>query len=262
MVHDMRSKIESVDPVVTVPDALAKGITIPRHVAILMDGNGRWAHARGLDRSLGHRAGVEAARIAVKTAGQLRIPILTLFGFSSENWARPEQEISNLIDLFRNFVQSDLQDLVDNGVRVVPIGERDNLDEDILYLLRHAEKRTRHNSRLVLNVAFNYGGRNEIARAARKIAERVEAGTLTSQEVSEGMFETCLDTAGLPDPDLIIRTSGEQRLSNFLLWQAAYSELVFLDCYWPDFNAIEFIAAIKEFNGRERRFGAAQAIVA
>ncbi len=229
--------------------------TIPRHVAIIMDGNGRWAAARGLPRGEGHRRGVEALRRTVRAAGDLGIGILTIFSFSAENWSRPPSEIRELMGLLRRFIRNDLADLHRNGVQVRVIGDRDDLAPDIRSLLEEAEELTKHNDKLTLVVAFNYGARQEIARAARRLAAEVAAGRVAVAEVTADRLATYLDAPDLPDPDLIIRTSGEQRLSNFLLWQAAYSELVFVPVYWPDFDRATLEQAIVEFRGRERRFG-------
>lgn len=227
----------------------------PRHVAIIMDGNGRWASARGLPRAEGHRRGVEALRRTVRAAGELGISVLTIFSFSAENWSRPASEIRDLMGLLRRFIRHDLAELHQNNVRVRIIGEREGLDADIGRLLTEAEELTRANDGLTLVVAFNYGARQEIARAARRIAEEVAAGRLAPSAVTADSISRHLDAADLPDPDLIIRTSGEQRLSNFLLWQAAYSELVFVPTYWPDFDRAALEAAILEYQRRERRFG-------
>jgi len=227
----------------------------PRHIAIIMDGNGRWAQQRGLPRFEGHRRGVEAVREAVRSAATIGIPYLTLFSFSSENWTRPKSEILDLMGLMRRFIQRDLAELHTANVRVRIIGEREGLDADIAKMLDESEALTGANTALTLTVAFNYGSRAEIARAARRIAERVERGEIKAAGVDADLFASALDTAGLPDPDLFIRTSGEQRLSNFLLWQLAYAELVFLDCYWPDFNRSQMEAAIAAFQARDRRFG-------
>jgi undecaprenyl diphosphate synthase len=230
-------------------------IAVPRHVAIIMDGNGRWASSRGLPRSEGHRRGVEALRRTVRAAGDLGIGILTLFSFSSENWSRPPSEIRDLMGLLKRFVRNDLADLHRNGVHVRVIGERDDLAPDIRGLLEEAEHLTRDNDKLVLVVAFNYGARAEIARAAQRLAQEVAAGRLPASAVNEDALANFLDAPDIPDPDLIIRTSGEQRLSNFLLWQAAYSELVFVPTYWPDFDRTTLESAIEEYRRRERRFG-------
>jgi undecaprenyl diphosphate synthase len=229
--------------------------TIPRHVAIIMDGNGRWAAARGLPRGEGHRRGVEALRRTVRAAGDLGIGILTIFSFSAENWSRPPSEIRELMGLLRRFIRNDLADLHRNGVHVRVIGDRDDLAPDIRGLLEEAEELTKDNEKLTLVVAFNYGARQEIARAAQRLAAEVVAGRVAVADVTADKLATYLDAPDLPDPDLIIRTSGEQRLSNFLLWQAAYSELVFVPVYWPDFDRAALEQAIVEFRGRERRFG-------
>jgi undecaprenyl diphosphate synthase len=230
-------------------------IVVPRHVAIIMDGNGRWAAARGLPRGEGHRRGVEALRRTVRAAGDLGIGFLTIFSFSAENWTRPPAEISELMALLRRFIRHDLADLHRNGVRVRVIGERENLDGEIRRLLDEAEELTKNNDKLVLIVAFNYGARQEIARAAQRMAAAVAAGDLAVTAVTADKLASYLDAPDLPDPDLIIRTSGEQRLSNFLLWQAAYSELVFVPTYWPDFDRAALEGAISEYGRRERRFG-------
>ena len=228
---------------------------VPRHVAIIMDGNGRWAAARGYPRTEGHRRGVEALRTTVRAAGDLGIAFLTIFSFSSENWSRPPSEIRDLMGLLRRFIRNDLAELHQNRVRVRVIGQRNDLADDIRRLLEEAEELTRDNDGLTLVVAFNYGARQEIARAAERIANEVAAGRLAPQAVTADLIAGYLDAPDLPDPDLIIRTSGEQRLSNFLLWQAAYSELVFLPVYWPDFDRAALESAIVEYQRRERRFG-------
>jgi len=228
---------------------------IPKHVAIIMDGNGRWAAARGLPRGEGHRRGVEALRRTVRAAGDLGIGILTIFSFSAENWSRPPSEVRELMGLLRRFIRNDLADLHRNGVHVRVIGDRDDLAPDIRGLLEEAEDLTKDNDKLTLVVAFNYGARQEIARAARRLAAEIVAGRVAVAAVTADKLATYLDAPDLPDPDLIIRTSGEQRLSNFLLWQAAYSELVFVPVYWPDFDRVALEQAIVEYRGRERRFG-------
>ncbi|WP_311028308.1 isoprenyl transferase [Mesorhizobium koreense] len=227
----------------------------PTHIAIIMDGNGRWAKARGLPRAAGHRAGVEALRETVRAAGDMRIPWLTVYAFSSENWTRPKAEVSDLMGLLKLFIRRDLAELHRNGVRVLVIGDRENLASDIKMLLDEAESLTKTNTNMNLVIAFNYGARDEIARAARKLAQAMAAGNLTAGEITPESFEAFLDTAAMPDPDLVIRTSGEQRLSNFLLWQAAYSELVFMPCYWPDFDRRKLAEAIEIYSSRDRRFG-------
>ena len=237
------------------PNPRIDEFVVPRHVAIIMDGNGRWASARGLPRTEGHRRGVEALRRTVRAAGDLGIDILTIFSFSSENWSRPPAEIRDLMGLLRRFIRNDLADLHKNGVHVRVIGERDDLAPDIRRLLEEAEDLTRDNTKLMLVVAFNYGARQEIARAAQRVAVEIAAGRLPASALTAEAIAANLDTADLPDPDLIIRTSGEQRLSNFLLWQAAYSELVFVPTYWPDFDRSTLESAIAEYRRRERRFG-------
>jgi undecaprenyl diphosphate synthase len=232
---------------------------VPVHVAIIMDGNGRWAAARGLPRAEGHRRGVEALRRTVRNAGDLGIQVLTIYSFSTENWSRPAQEIDDLMRLIKRFVREDLAELHRAGVKVRVVGDRSGIDGEIMRLISEAEELTRENDQLTLVVAFNYGGRQELARAARKIAEQVAAGTLDPKSVDAEAVERNLDTAGLPDPDLIIRTSGEQRLSNFLPWQSAYAEFVVLPVHWPDFDRAAFEQAIGEFRQRERRFGGLEA---
>ena len=231
------------------------GFDTPRHVAIIMDGNGRWAAARGLPRVEGHRRGVEALRKTVRAASELGISVLTIFSFSSENWSRPQSEIRDLLALLRRFIRNDLADLHKSNVHVRVIGERDDLPTDIRALLEEAEDLTKHNDGLMLVVAFNYGARQEIARAARRLALEVLEGRLSADDITPDLLARHLDQPDLPDPDVIIRTSGEQRLSNFLLWQAAYSELVFVPIYWPDFDRAALEGAIAEYRRRERRFG-------
>ena len=229
---------------------------VPRHVGIIMDGNGRWAAARGLPRFEGHRRGVEAVRRAVRAAIDLGVSYLTIYSFSTENWARPRDEVADLIGLLKRFIRNDLAELHQNGVRVRIIGAREDLAEDLRNLLQEAEQLTLANDRLTLVVAFNYGGRQEIVEAARRLAALAAQGQIDPSAISQQTLSAMLDTAEIPDPDLIIRTSGEQRLSNFLLWQAAYAELVFLDVLWPDFDHAHFNLALDEFARRERRFGA------
>jgi undecaprenyl diphosphate synthase len=233
--------------------------TLPRHVAIIMDGNGRWARARGLPRVEGHRRGVQTLREIVRHAGEIGIEVLTLYSFSKENWSRPAEEVRELMTLLKLFIRRDLAELHEANVRVRVIGERADLPRDIAGLLDEAETTTRGNSGLQLVVAFNYGARNEIARAARALALEVAAGRLDPSAITEQTLAGRLDTAGIPDPDLIIRTSGEERLSNFLMWQAAYAEFVFVSTYWPDFHAEDFDRAIDTYMSRERRFGGIKA---
>ncbi len=227
----------------------------PRHVGIIMDGNGRWAAARGLPRFEGHRRGVEAVRRAVREAKDIGIRYLTLYSFSAENWSRPVQEVSDLMGLLKRFIRNDLADLHRQGVRVRIIGRRDNLASDIRALLAEAEDLTRANTGLTLVIAFNYGSRQEIADAARRLALKAVAGEIDAASIDVAAMSRELETADIPDPDLVIRTSGEQRLSNFLMWQAAYSELVFLPLLWPDFDRSAFDSALAEYASRERRFG-------
>jgi undecaprenyl diphosphate synthase len=227
----------------------------PAHVAIIMDGNGRWAARRGLPRVEGHRRGVEAVRRAVRSAMGLGVRYLTVYSFSSENWRRPAEEVSDLMGLLKRFIRNDLADLHARSVRIRIIGEREDLSPDIRTLLAEAEELTKGNDGLTLVVAFNYGGRQEIARAARALARRVNEGLLDPEAIDMAAIEAELDTRGIPDPDLVIRTSGEQRVSNFLTWQSAYSEFVFVPEFWPDFDDATFRAAIDEYRRRERRFG-------
>ncbi len=228
----------------------------PAHVAIIMDGNGRWAQARGLPRFEGHWRGVEAVRRAVRSAIAHDVRYLTIYSFSSENWRRPPDEVAMLMGLLKRFIRNDLADLNRNDVRVRIIGERGNLAPDVAPLLVEAESLTKNNRGLTLTVAFNYGGRQEIVEAARRLAVDVRDGRVDASTISVEDLAERLDTAGLPDPDLIIRTSGEMRLSNFLLWQAAYAELVFLPILWPDFDEAAFVSALNQYAARDRRFGA------
>ena len=234
-------------------------ITMPRHVAIIMDGNGRWANARGLPRTAGHHAGVERVREAVRTAAEAKIDYLTLFAFSSENWNRPEQEVSDLMGILRFFIRKDLAELHRENVRVKVIGCRETIQPDIRALLDEAEQRTGENTGVTLVIAFNYGARDELVRAVRTIVSSVQSGRMDAASIDEAAVSALIDTGGIPDPDLVIRTSGEQRLSNFLLWQAAYSEFVFLPCLWPDFDRNAFHEALAEYSRRDRRFGAVAA---
>jgi undecaprenyl diphosphate synthase len=230
--------------------------SLPRHVAIIMDGNGRWAEARGLPRMAGHRRGAEAARRAVVAAAELGVPYLTLFGFSSENWKRPSTEVQDLMGLLRHYLLGEIAELHRNGVRLKVIGELGRLAPDIINMIDHAEAVTRDNARIILTIALSYGGRAEIVAAVRAIAREAAVGGVAAESIDEECFANHLFTAGLPDPDLLIRTSGEQRISNFLLWQCAYSELVFIKTLWPDFSRADLEQAIDEFCGRERRYGA------
>jgi len=230
--------------------------SLPRHIAIIMDGNGRWAQARGLPRIAGHRQGAEAVRRAVRAVNEMGIPYLTLFGFSSENWGRPAGEVRDLMGLLRHFLRGEIAELHKNGVRLRIIGELGRLAADIVTLIDNAMALTRDNQGLNLTVALSYGGRAEIVAAARAIAVEAAAGRLAPDAVDEAAIACRLFTAGVPDPDLLIRTSGEQRISNFLLWQCAYAELVFTKTLWPDFGPAELERAIADYSGRERRYGA------
>ncbi|MBN8999460.1 MAG: isoprenyl transferase [Rhizobiales bacterium] len=253
----MNSKADELDAeiVATPADVVPLGPKIPGHVAIIMDGNGRWAQRRGLTRTEGHRRGMESVRAAVEASREFGVRYLTLFSFSSENWARPPLEVQFLFGLLRLFIQRDLADLHRNNVRVRVIGNRIALASDIRALLEQAETLTLANTGLTLVIAFNYGSRDEITRAVRRLAEDVAAGRIAAADVDEEAIRVRLDTADMPDPDLVIRTSGEMRLSNFLLWQAAYSELLFMPIFWPDFDRAAFVEALEQYAQRARRFG-------
>ncbi|WP_334175759.1 isoprenyl transferase [Pseudoxanthobacter sp.] len=238
------------------------GGAVPRHVAIIMDGNGRWAQAQGLPRVEGHRRGVEVVRRTVRHARARGIGYLTLFSFSSENWTRPPEEVAFLLNLLKIFIRRDLTELERANVRVRIIGDREALVADLRALLDDAEARTAANTGLTLVIAFNYGARDEITRAVRRLAQAAAEGRLDPTAIREDTLSAALDTAGTPDPDLIIRTSGEMRLSNFLLWQAAYAELVFAPMAWPEFDEAAFDAALAEYAGRDRRFGGLSACAA
>jgi undecaprenyl diphosphate synthase len=231
----------------------------PRHVAIIMDGNGRWASQRGLPRAAGHKQGVDAVRRAVRAAADIGIEYLTLYTFSSENWSRPPSEVAFLLELLKRFIRTDVAELHKSGVRITVIGEREGLETGIVEMLEEAEALTRENTRLKLLIAFNYGSRNEITRAARTIARKVADGKIAPDDITPAVLANHLDTGGMPDPDLLIRTGGEQRLSNYLLWQCAYAEFVFIPEYWPEFNAELLQRAIAEFQSRDRRFGGLKA---
>jgi undecaprenyl diphosphate synthase len=228
---------------------------VPRHVAIIMDGNGRWAKARGLPRSAGHRAGAEAARKAVRAAGEAGVECLTLYAFSSENWRRPAAEISDLTGLLRYYVKRELESLHKEGIRLKILGDHKAFETDVARLVDQAVVRTAGNRRMTLAIALNYGARGELVHATRRLAEQVAAGALDPAAIDEARIESELDTHDLPPLDLLIRTSGEQRLSNFLLWQAAYAELLFVDTLWPDFDGDTMGAALAEYARRERRYG-------
>ncbi|MBL12046.1 MAG: di-trans,poly-cis-decaprenylcistransferase [Rhodospirillaceae bacterium] len=227
----------------------------PEHVAIIMDGNGRWAESRGLTRFHGHSEGAKSARTAVESAIKYKVRYLTLYSFSSENWKRPQTEINDLMGLLRSYLENEMKTLVENGIRLRVIGERADLGEDIVQLIQRCEEITSKNKILDLFIALSYGGRYEITEAARQLAIKVKDGNIESADINEEIFSKHLYTWGVPDPDLIIRTSGEKRVSNFLLWQLAYSELVFSDTLWPDFSENDFKKALSEFSLRDRRFG-------
>lgn len=228
----------------------------PTHVAVIMDGNGRWAKARGLPRAAGHRKGAEAARTVVETAAKAGIRYLTLFSFSSENWRRPADEIGDLMGLLRIYLRREMAVLDDNDVRLRVIGDRDRLPDDIRDLIAEGEARTSGNGRMTLVLALSYGGRADITRAARELARAAADGRIAPDSIDETMVAGALETADMPEPDLLIRTSGEQRISNFLLWEMAYTEFVFTDTLWPEFGEADFLKAVAAFNTRERRYGA------
>jgi undecaprenyl diphosphate synthase len=228
----------------------------PQHIAIIMDGNGRWAHARALPRVMGHRAGLEAVKRAMRAVKEAGVPYLTLYAFSSENWKRSSQEVQDLMILLRTFLKSEMAEMHKEGVRLRIIGERNRFSSDITALFEQAEELTRGNTTLNLTVALSYGGRQEVVNAAQALAQKVREGSLDPAAIDESMIGAALYTADMPDPDIILRTSGEKRLSNFLLWQSAYAEFVFLDTLWPDFSGEDLARALDEYNRRERRYGA------
>ncbi len=232
-------------------------IIIPRHVAIIMDGNGRWAKARGLPRAMGHKRGADTVRSTVENALEMGIRYLTLFGFSSENWKRSPGEVFDLMSLLRLYLSEEVKELNERGIRFRVIGDREKLEPDIVALIERSEHLTSMNKLLTLTVALSYGGRRAIVMAARDIAQRACKGLIKTEEINENLFEATLETSEIPDPDLVIRTSGEKRISNFLLWESAYSEFVFTDTLWPDFSKDDLVGAIEEYANRERRFGAA-----
>lgn len=231
----------------------------PRHVAIIMDGNGRWASARGLPRSAGHKSGIDAVRRAVRAASDLGVEFLTIYSFSTENWSRPKTEVMFLLELLRRFISQDVAELHAADVKIKIIGDRIGLEPKLVKMIEDAERLTVGNTKLKLVVAFNYGGRQELVRAVHKLAKQVRDGQLDPLIIDVDMLTQNLDTADMPDPDLLIRTGGEERISNFLLWQCAYTEFVFVPEYWPEFNAEIFSRAIEQFNARERRFGGIKA---
>lgn len=249
----------SSDPATVPRPGPQPGLRIPGHIGVIMDGNGRWAKARGKPRTEGHVEGVKALRRLVELCIRYGVGHLTVFSFSSENWSRPKDEISFIFGLLRRFVASDLERLIKNNVRIRIIGSRDGLDPSLVRLIDDCEDKTRHNTGLKLLVAFNYGGKAEITDAVRRIAKAAAAGKLDPASITEETISSALYTAGIPDPDLVIRTSGEQRFSNFLLWQSAYSELVFVERNWPDFDETTFLDVLEQYSARERRFGAVEA---
>jgi undecaprenyl diphosphate synthase len=228
---------------------------LPRHVAVIMDGNGRWAKHRGLPRVEGHRMGIRSVRAVVECARELGIPYLTLYAFSSENWGRPKSEVSTLMALLGEFLAKELPELRKHGIRLNAIGEIRLLPAGVRRVLDRTLAATSANREMTLTLALSYAGRNELTRAARRLAEEVAAGRMAPDEITEESFAARLDSAGMPDPDLVIRTSGELRISNFLLWQSAYAEFVFTDALWPDFGKPEFLHALDEYSRRDRRFG-------
>jgi len=246
------------DAVAADESALLEGLKqqpLPRHVAVIMDGNGRWAGLRGLPRIAGHREGVRAARETVRAAGRIGIEYLTLYAFSSENWARPAAEVSFLMKLLESSVDEELPSLLDNNVRLRALGELTSLDGGVRGSVERAIRATEGNTGLTLVIALNYGGRRELVRAVRALVEGAARGAVTPESIDEGSIAAALDTAGIPDPDLLIRTSGEYRLSNFLLWQVAYTELLVLSTLWPDFSPRDLYGAVAEYQRRSRRFG-------
>jgi undecaprenyl diphosphate synthase len=228
---------------------------LPRHIAIIMDGNGRWAKQHALGRVAGHRKGADAVRATVRACRELGIPYLTLYAFSSENWLRPRDEVSALMRLLVDYLQSELEEMLQNSIRLTTIGRTDLLEEPLQRLLADVKARTAGNTQMVLNLALSYGGRDEIVEAAQSLAEACRSGRMKPDEITPDLFAGHLYTAGMPDPDLLIRTSGEYRVSNFLLWQLAYTEFYFTDILWPDFNKEHLLEAIAEYRRRERRFG-------
>ena len=242
------------DIATTVAERLAS-LKVPQHVAIIMDGNGRWAKKKGKIRTFGHRAGVESVRAAVRFARQSNIQVLTLFAFSSENWKRPEEEVSVLMDLFNLVLNKEAKRLNKNGVRLKVLGDLSRFDDKLVSKIRKAEEMTSENTDLVLNIAANYGGRWDILHAAKQMAQDIAAGSIAVDDIDETGFDKYMSTQGLPELDLLIRTGGEHRISNFLLWQCAYAELYFTDVLWPDFDEEAFYLAVKDFSERQRRFG-------
>ncbi len=228
---------------------------LPRHVAIIMDGNGRWAKSKGLPRIYGHKKGAEIAKRIIYKTKELGIPYLTLFAFSKENWLRPREEVFTLFEILKIYLEAELEDMKKNGIRFKVIGDREDFPEDLQNTLNLVEKETEKNEKMVLCMALSYGGKNEIIKATRKLAQEVKEGKISPEEINEKVFRSFLDTADMPDPDLLIRTSGEMRISNFLLFQLAYTEFYFTPVYWPDFDEKEYLKALYSYQQRERRFG-------
>jgi len=228
---------------------------LPRHVAVIMDGNGRWAQRRGLGRIEGHRRGKDSVRAVVETARRLGIPYLSLFAFSTENWERPRREVTSLMNLLRRYLRTELERMMKNEVRLVAIGDTGRLPETVQGELQRVIRETQHNQRLTVGLCVSYGGREDILQAARHLARQVESGGLKANQITESTFTAALGTHGIPDPDLLIRTSGEMRVSNFFLWQIAYTEIYVTETLWPDFREREFLQALVEYQQRERRFG-------
>ena len=232
-----------------------KGLNIPKHVAVIMDGNGRWAQEQGQPRTYGHAAGAEVVENMVEIVSNAGIEFFTVYAFSTENWKRSEEEVSVLFSLFAVYLQKLMKKSMENNVRCFIIGSREGLDKELIDVINELEEKTKENTGLTFNIAINYGGRDEIVRAVKKIADDLIEGKITPNDISEDLISENIDTAGMPDPDLMIRTGGEERISNFLPWQLAYTEFYFTDVNWPDFDEDELVKAIKKFNGRERRFG-------
>jgi undecaprenyl diphosphate synthase len=228
---------------------------LPWHIAIIMDGNGRWAQQHAMGRIAGHKKGAEAVRLTVRACREIGIKVLTLYAFSTENWLRPSGEVKALMRLLEEYLRSEIQEMLENGIRLTTIGDTEALKKPMKTILKETIAKTAHNHDMILNLALNYGGRDEIVGAVQDLLNDIRRGTLADQEVTKDLFSHYLDTAGLPDPDLLIRTSGEYRISNFLLWQSAYTEFYFTDVLWPDFNRDELFRAITEYQRRERRFG-------
>ena len=229
---------------------------LPRHVAIIMDGNGRWAKQRGMNRIRGHEEGAKSVKAIVRATREIGVPWLTLYAFSEENWRRPKVEVEALMVLLKRFLQSEVKEMLDNGIRFQAIGRLHKLPKDVQRTLRETAERTASSRNMVLTLALSYGGRQEVTDAVKKMVQRVEAGEIRSSDITETLFSEHLYTANMPDPDLLIRTSGECRISNFLLWQIAYAEIYMTPTYWPDFRKEEYVEALIEYQRRERRFGA------